>query len=254
MIKIVLTNNKGGVTKTTSTLNLGYALANANKKVALIDFDSQKNMSINLIHTGGSNLSDVLKKKSISKKDFATTNNDNLYILPNNGDVSIQLFSQFESDEQPYLLLDCLEQLPKDTFDIILIDTPPNLELQTVNSLIASNYALIPATLETNSIIGVQNTLNSINRIKSRLNPCLKLIGVFISKYDERLTSTNSQMQNDLLEILQGDDHILTTKIRTNSNFSKNQMIQQSIFEDKNDRRGAEDYTELAAELLKIIN
>jgi chromosome partitioning protein len=253
MIKIVLSNNKGGVTKTTSTINIGSALAK-NKRVALIDFDSQKNLSVNIAHSEGSDLATVLKNKKIEIRDFAKTQNPNLFILPNKGDVSIQLFSQFATDEQPYLLLDCLETLPKDSFDYILIDTPPNLELQTVNALLASDYVLLPATLETNSILGVQNTINTIKRIQARLNPNLNFLGVFLSKYDERLTSTNKSMTNELLEILKNKDLLLKSKIRTNSSFSKNQMERQTTFEDKNDKKGSEDYLNLAIEISKNVN
>lgn len=253
MIKIVLSNNKGGVTKTTSTINLGYALSLQNYKVALIDFDGQKNLSVNLSHTRGSDLATVLKNKKVTKEDFAESLNPNLFILPNNGDVSIQLFNQFATDEQPYLLLDCLETLPKNTFDFILIDTPPNLELQTVNALLACDYVLVPATLETNSILGVQNTINTIKRIQTRLNQDLKFLGVFISKYDERLTSTNTSMTKDLIEVLEKKELFLNSKIRTNSSFSKNQMYQQTSFEDRLDKKGSEDFTQLALEIINKI-
>lgn len=249
---ITLTNNKGGVTKTTSSINLGYALALQNFKVGLIDFDSQKNLSFNIENAGGSTLEQCLNNKSIKLSDFATTNNSNLYVLKNKGNVTLSVFSQFNADEQPYLLLDCLENLEADAFDFIIIDTPPNLELQTINSLIASDYALIPATLETNSIIGVDTTLQAIKRIQSRLNPKINLLGVFISKYDERLTSTNNIMSEKILSLVDETKYI-KSKIRTNSNYAKNQAISLSIFESK-DARGIDDYNALSQELLKEIN
>ena len=253
MLKIVLTNNKGGVTKTTSTINIASALTNENKKVGVIDFDSQKNLSLNISHTGGSDLGTVLKNRSLSFADFAATQNPNLFVLPNKGDVSVQLFNQFATDEQPYLLFDCFEQLPPSTFDYVLIDTPPNLELQTVNALLTSDYVLIPATLETNSILGVQNTVSTINRIQTRLNPNLKILGVFISKYDERLTSTNQIMLDDLIQTTGDKNLVFNSKIRTNSSFSKNQMDQQTTFEDKSNIKGSEDYTKLTIEIIQKL-
>jgi chromosome partitioning protein len=244
-----MTNNKGGVTKTTSSINLAFAMTKLEYKVGLIDFDSQKNLSMNLQINSGSDLANCLKAKKLSFEDFAKTENPNVFVLPNKGDVTVSMFNQFPVDEQPYLLLDCLEHL-KDDFDFIIIDTPPNLELQTVNSLISCDYCLIPATLETNSIIGVQNTLESINRIKGRLNPRLNLIGVFISKYDERLTMTNTAMTEDLKSLLKNDTLFLNAKIRTNSAFSKNQMELLSIFETDN-KKGQEDYIELAKEIIE---
>ena len=172
--------------------------------------------------------------------------------MKNKGNVTLSVFSQFNADEQPYLLLDCLENLEADAFDFIIIDTPPNLELQTINSLIASDYALIPATLETNSIIGVDTTLQAIKRIQSRLNPKINLLGVFISKYDERLTSTNNIMSEKILSLVDETKYI-KSKIRTNSNYAKNQAISLSIFESK-DARGIDDYNALSQELLKEIN
>ncbi len=252
-IIISVVNNKGGVGKTSVAVNTGYALARLGHKVGLIDFDSQKNLSFNISYNGGSNLSTCMKNKSIKFEDFGVSENSNLFVLPNQGDVSVQLFNQFATDEQPYLLMDCLEKLEPNSFDYIIIDTPPNLELQTVNGLIVSDYVLIPCLLETNSVMGVQNTLKAIERISSRLNTNLKILGLLISKYDERLTSTNKPLISNLEEMLGSDKLIFRTRIRTNSNYSKNQLLRQSIFEDKTDSKGSQDFTELALEITKRI-
>jgi chromosome partitioning protein len=252
MKKITLTNNKGGVTKTTSTHNIGYVLSQ-NYKVGLIDFDTQQNLSLNLESEGGTDLATVLKKRKMEISDFSKTANPNLFILKNNGDVNVSLFTQFEIADQSYILLDCLDSLPQNAFDFILIDTPPNLELQTLNALLASDYVIIPATLETNSVIGVQKTLNSLKKIKERLNNNLNFLGVVIAKYDVRNKNTNKEMEDCILDIIGEPSLLFDKKIRTNTNFSRNQNYKISALEDKNDRRGGDDYIELTEELLKKI-
>ncbi len=127
------------------------------------------------------------------------------------------------------------------------------MELQTVNALIVSNFVVIPCLLETNSVMGVQNTLKAIERISSRLNTNLKVLGLLISKYDERLTSTNKPLISDLEEMLGDSKLIFRTRIRTNANYSKNQLLRQSIFEDKSDSRGSQDFTELSNEIVNRI-
>ncbi len=249
-IKIVLTNNKGGVTKTTSTINIGYAIANEGKKVLLIDFDSQGNLSNNINHEGGSDLANVLLRKKITLEDIATTSNPNLFILPNEKNVSTSLFSQFADEEKVFALDNVLETLNSKSFDYILIDTPPSLEIQTTNSLLACDYVLLPVTLEPNSIFGVINTLETITRLSSKANPRLKVLGAFVSKYDERLTQLNEPLKLQLLDCLKNEDLLLKSMIRTNANFGKHQLHGQTSFEDKTDLRGTEDYSKLAKEII----
>jgi chromosome partitioning protein len=251
MKTITLVNNKGGVSKTTSTISIG-AILSQNYKVALIDFDTQKNLSLNIKNYGGSDLATVLRKKQMAFEDFATTDNPNLFVLPNNADVSVQLFSYFKVQDQPYLLQDVLETLDNNTFDFILIDTPPNLEIQTTNALIASDYVVTPSTIETNSIIGLQNTTNVIKEIQNRISKKLVYLGAFISQYDERFTTTNEWLK-DVIEIIGGEDKLLKSKIRTGNNYTKQQRQMITILEDKTDKKGLHDYTLLTNEILEKI-
>lgn len=250
---ITLTNNKGGVTKTTATINLSYALALEGKRVGVIDFDPQKNLSHNIAFTGGSDLATVFKSKTMKLEDFGTTSNPNLFVLPNKGDVIIDLFFQFDSSDRDFILLDCIDELPSDTFDYLIIDTPPNLELQTQNALYISHYALMPVTLETNSVLGVQNTLNRIKKIQVRKNKDLQVLGAFVTKYDMREKRNNKLMTQELIQVLGDENLLLKSKIRTNKKFSNSQMYLKSIFESKN-RKGSLDYQELAIEIIQKTN
>ena len=247
---IAISIEKGGNTRTTTTVNLSYALASKNYKVGIIDFDMQKNASLNLQTTGGSDLATCLKTVSIKLEDFSQTQNNNLFILKNNSDIAEDLFNQFQVDDRTYVLKDSLDDLTG--LDFVFIDTPPSLQLQANNALVACDYVLAPCTLEPFAINGLQNLLSAINRLKVRTAPNIKLLGVIISKFSE-VYSNNDLMVGSITSILGGDNLIFKSRIRQNISIPKSQTNKQSIYE-YNDKKGVEDFNTLADEFLQKIN
>lgn len=249
-ILIAISIEKGGNTRTTTTVNLAYALANKKYKVGIIDFDMQKNASLNLQTDGGSDLASCLKKVSIKLEDFSHTQNSNLFILKNNSDIAEDLFNQFQVDDRTYVLKDSLEDLSG--LDFVFIDTPPSLQLQANNALVACDYVLAPCTLEPFAINGLQNLLSAIARLKVRTAPNIKLLGVVISKFNE-VYSNNNSMLNSIQQILNDETLVFKSKIRQNISVPKSQTNKLSLYE-FNDKKGMDDFDLLADEFLQKTN
>lgn len=250
---ITITVEKGGNYKTTSVLNIGYALAKLGKKVAIIDMDLQRHLAICTEYKGGSDVATCLRKgQTLSIEDFATTNNPNLYLLPNKGDVDSKLYGELEKNDpfaRFYALNSVLEGF--NVFDYILIDTPPSLDLPTLNAILASNYVLIPTRLEVLPITGVQNTIQAIKKIQNKQAPDLKILGILLGGVDNRLA--DNKLLIDELESIDSKVPVFKSYIRVNSNIPRNQKYSQTAFE-AGDTKAMEDFLSIAKELITITN
>lgn len=248
---INILNNKGGVGKTTITQNLGIYLASTGLKIGLIDFDSQANLSYSIKHTPNLDVRTlILKKQPISINEFSETIYPNLYLLPNNKDIDTTLFTSFNDTDRLFILKDILQ---KNTgFDLILIDNAPSVDTQSIVTLIASDYVLVPVEFEVFSAIGLSVLYDAINSVK-RLNPDLKMLGILPSKVDERFKITN-EVRKSLQRNISED--VLNSAIRTNVKFKSAQMQQQSIFEfekNESEKKGITDIIAVAEEILSKI-
>lgn len=253
MKKIAFTVEKGGNLKTTSTINIGYALANLGYKVGLIDMDLQRHLAICLDSRGGSDVATCLRRGStLTMDDFAETSHKDLYLLPNKGDIDSKLYGELEK-EDPFARFYALNTLLEgcDIFDFMLIDTPPSLDLPTINSILASDYVLIPTRLEVLPITGVQNTIQAIKKIQGKQAPDLKILGILVGSVDNRLADNDVLMQE--LKNIAGDVPILDSVIRTNSNIPKSQKYSQSVYEAR-DVKASLDFTMVAKEIARRIN
>ena len=246
---ISLINNKGGVGKTTSCLNIGVALSRANKKVLLVDIDPQGNLTdafinINqlkytikdLLEGSVSDINQVLIKGVKPNMDLIPSNN----LL--NG-TEEKLLNQMSRET---LLKRILEPI-KNNYDYILIDCPPSLNLLVLNSLTASSEAIIPIATEYHALTGTNTIIQTIQQVKALLNHDLYLSGVFITKYDER---TNND--REIKEAIQNRFKELCYKtiIRTNVRIKDATNTHKSVIDLDPTSNGAIDYTDLAKEII----
>ena len=246
---IALINNKGGVGKTTSCLNIGVALSKVNKKVLLVDIDPQGNLSdafinINQVqHT----IKDLLEGtitdiNQVIKREVKP----NIDLLPSNNMLNGTEEKLLNKMSRETILKRILEPI-KNNYDYVLIDCPPSLNLLVLNSLTASSDAIIPIATEYHALTGTNTILQTIQQVKTLLNSNLRLSGVFITKYDER---TNND--REIKDAIQNNFKSLCYKsiIRTNVRIKDATNIHKSVIDLDPTSNGALDYTELAKEII----
>lgn len=203
MAKVIcVTNQKGGVGKTTTAVNLGYYLAKDKFKTLLIDFDPQGNASSGLSidksnpENLGVTMTEVLLGEKELKEAIRPTKYKNFDIAPTTpelADAEVQLTSQ----SQRFARLRNAIRTITDDYDYIIIDSPPSLSLLTVNGMIASDFLLLPVQTEFFALEGVAQLLESMKLIMKQANPHLKLLGVLATMYDRR-TSLSSQVYAEI--------------------------------------------------------
>ena len=250
MAKIIsIVNQKGGVGKTTSALNLAAALAIYEKRVLLIDFDPQGNASGGLgIDTKKPNVYQALIDKADVKetiKNYAPL--PKLDVIPSDIDLSgaeIELVKEFSRE---YKLRNMLNKI-SDNYDYILIDCPPSLGLLTVNALSASSDILIPIQCEYYALVGVSKLLNTVNLIKKALNPNLNIMGILLTMFDRRL-NLSYQVAKEVRKYFK--ERTFNTIIMRNVKLSEAPSFGKSIFEYDISSQGAKDYFNLAKEVMQ---
>ena len=183
---ISISNQKGGVGKTTTAINLGSALALANKKTLIIDLDSQKNATTGLgISTTGATSYELLLGHTEAKDAIIPTNIANLYLIPSSVNLSGAEVELTEMPNNKNLLKEALKPL-HNQYDYILIDCPPALGHLTLNALCASSSVMVPLQCEFYALEGLSHLLKTIARVQKNLNPNLKMHGIVLTMYDKR--------------------------------------------------------------------
>lgn len=198
---ICITNQKGGVGKTTTAVNLCYYLAKDKRRTLLIDFDPQGNATSGLGFDKNDNsinltMSHVLAGANSLSDAIYATKYKNLSLAPATPDLANV---EVEIANQPHKftrLRDAIRSVEQD-YDYIIIDSPPSLSLLTVNGMIASNYLLLPVQTEFYALEGVAQLLESMKLVMRQANPNLKLLGVLATMYDKR-TSLSSQVYDEI--------------------------------------------------------
>lgn len=240
-----VSNHKGGVGKTTSTINIGAALANRVKKVLLVDLDPQANLTQSLgIKNVEISIYENLKGQKII---HPIEHRNNLYVLPSSLDLSAAEIELSSEPGREYILKELLGQL-KNKFDYIFIDCPPSLGLLTINALTASDYVLIPMQAEFLPLRGLAKLNEVIKKIQTRLNTDLKIGSVFLTQYDSRKV-----LNRDIAESVSDffHDKLLNTKISNNIALAEAPGKGKDIFIYNRSCKGAVDYDDLCKELIE---
>lgn len=249
---IAIFNQKGGVGKTTTNVNLSACLANLGKKILVIDIDPQGNTTSGFgVDKGSINLSiyDVLINDADIKDAIIPTNIDNLNIVPSNTDLAGAEIELTENKNRELTLRSAIEFI-KDNYDFIFIDCPPSLGLLTINALVASDSVIIPIQCEYYALEGVSQLMNTIKLVKSSLNPSLEIEGVVLSMFDGR-TNLSIQVVDEVKKYFKGK--VYTSIIPRNVRLAEAPSHGLSIIEYDPKSKGAEAYVELANEFLDYI-
>lgn len=247
---IAVCNQKGGVGKTTSTINVSAALAEYGRRVLIVDFDPQGAASVGL-GVGAHDLDTTIYNLLLSARPNAAevvqkTSVEGLDILPANIDLSaaeVQLVNEVAREQALSRVLRPLE----DTYDVIFIDCQPSLGLLTVNALTAAHGVLIPLEAEFFALRGVALLVETIDKVRDRLNPKLKLDGILPTMVDTRTLHTREVLQR--LEEAFGDT-VYKTKIRRTIKFPDASVATEPITTYAPSHAGAEEYRQLAREMI----
>ena len=245
---ISIANQKGGVGKTTTAINLSASLASLGKKVLLIDADPQANASSGLgidISSLEFTVYECLIDEMPVNQAIIKTEVDNLYVLPSHIDLVGAEIELLNIEKREHAMVRMVKPIVNE-YDFILIDCSPSLGLITVNALTASNSVIIPVQSEYFALEGISKLLNTIKIIKSRLNPNLEIEGFLITMFDNRLRSAN-QVYTEVKKHFA--DLVFDTVIHRNVRLSEAPSYGKPISLFDPESRGTLNYVELANEL-----
>jgi len=242
---VAISNHKGGVGKTTTTVNLGAGLAKLGKKILLVDLDPQANLS----QCYGITKPDVTVYEALkSEEDLKPTKvNENLYVAPSSLDLAGAEMELNSEAGREYLLKEIITPI-KDDYDYIFVDCPPSLGLLTLNAFTCADEVIIPIQAHFLAIKGLTKIIEVINKIKRRINKNLEISGVVITLYDKRKI-----LHRDIEETIKTyfKEKVYNTKIRQNVALAEAPTQGIDIFRYAISSPGADDYWDLAQEFIE---
>lgn len=241
---ITVVNQKGGVGKSTTVYNLGAGLEKQGYKVLMIDLDPQGNLTYNSGTIEILNTMEILKDANKIKELNGT-------IIRGGGELA-GADLELQGVGKEYKLKEALDQL-KENFDFILIDTPPTLNILTINGLVCCDKVLIPAQADIFSLQGIGQLYNTIQTVKKYCNSKLEILGIVVTRYNSRTNLSKNIM--DLLEdTAKGiNSKVYNTKIRECTAVKEAQALQTNIFEYAKNSNATKDYNDLIKEILKDL-
>lgn len=245
---IAVTNQKGGVGKTTTSVNLSACLAYEGKKTLLIDCDPQCNSTSGLAIDGYDlTIYDCLDDPDKALDAVVKTKYSNLYVIPSSPNLSaVEIELAFENKRE-FFLKDVLDKLSED-YDFIIIDSPPALGMITINILTASNSVLIPIQCEYYALEGLSQLIGTVRSIKKKLNPNIEIEGVLGTMYDGR-TNLSIQVLDEVKKYF--PDKVYKTIIPRNVRLSEAPSFGEPIIKYDRTSKGADAYMALAKEVIR---
>ena len=251
-INITVANQKGGVGKTTTSINLAAGLSVMDRKVLLIDLDAQGNTTSTFLNVNDDRPSvfELFTEDISPEKLIYETFRDGLFVLPSSIKLAKVERILSSDPEAPIRIKEKIKKL-NDMFDFIIFDTPPSLGLLTVNALSCSDYVLMTITASPWALDGVQDFLDTIEAVKEIFKPNLKILGALITIFDSR-TRLAKDVQTAIKDLF--GDLVFDTKISRNVRLEESPAYKKDIFAYAPSSRGAFNYRSLVKEVLDRVS